>query len=179
LVQDVPVKVLSPNQMETIKEPDCPLPQVYIMMPNLQNLQMIAERMKALGEHVVISANLAGEFTIRVETDLVQVETFYQGLHNPKLDAAQVDVAQHPSMLRDKHAFASARVDAKSFVKFLYSYHVGPQNVICSIIEGYALVFYVYIGTAVTGQQGEANKEPTTGQKEQGLLTFYLPIRHE
>ncbi|RUP48796.1 Hus1-like protein-domain-containing protein [Jimgerdemannia flammicorona] len=70
LVQDVPVKVLSPQQMEPVKEPV---------------LRTIAERMKVLGEHVIISANMDGEFTIRVETDLVQVETFYKGLHNPEL----------------------------------------------------------------------------------------------
>lgn len=59
--------------------------KVYIMMPNLQNLQIVAERMKALSEHIIVSANMAGEFTIKVETDLVQVETFYHGLLNPEL----------------------------------------------------------------------------------------------
>ncbi|RUS19648.1 hypothetical protein BC937DRAFT_87159 [Endogone sp. FLAS-F59071] len=177
LVQDIPVKVLSPNQMASLKEPVCPLPQVYIMMPNLQNLQMVAERMKALSEHIIVSANMAGEFTIKVETDLVQVETFYHGLQNPELDTTQMDITDHPSVLHDKHAFASARVDTKSFVKFLYSHHVGPQNVICSIVEGYALIFYVYIGTVAN--EGEAGREPTALQKEQGLLTFYLPVRHE
>ncbi|KAI8871502.1 cell cycle checkpoint [Ramicandelaber brevisporus] len=74
------------------------------------------------------------------------------------------------SSARDKQKFAEARVDLRSFIKFLHSYHVTPSNVVCCIIEGHALVLYVYINSGI-GFGSDFS------QQTRGVLTYYLPIR--
>lgn len=51
---------------------------------------------------------------------------------------------------------ASVKVDIKKFVKFLYSYQVSPQNVICCIVENQALVLHVLLDDL--------------------FLTYYIPV---
>ncbi|ORX93116.1 cell cycle checkpoint [Basidiobolus meristosporus CBS 931.73] len=166
LTQDIPIKVLTPNQMETIKEPLVPEPQVHIMMPPLLSVRTIVERMRNISDHVIVSANMNGEFTLRVESEAVQVETFYKSLINPELDLSQVDASRQPSLNRDPENFAFARIDIRNFIKFLHSYHVSPSNVVCCIIEDHALVLYVYVG----------GNNPN--QDQYGVLTYYVPVKH-
>ncbi|KAJ1948665.1 Checkpoint protein hus1, partial [Linderina macrospora] len=150
LSQDVPVRVLTPQQMEAIREPLVPDSQVHIMMPPLNSVRSIAERMKAMGDRVAISANREGEMTIRVANELADITTFFRGLENLSYDASQEPSASTTSGRAPSEHF-TAVVDMKNFLRFLQSYHVAPKNIVCCIIEQHAVVFYVYIGTAGYG----------------------------
>jgi hypothetical protein len=48
------------------------------------------------------------------------------------------------------------KVDIKKFARFLYSYQVGPTNVICCIVEGRAVVLHVLLDDL--------------------YLTYYIPV---
>ncbi|KAI9207229.1 checkpoint protein Hus1/Mec3 [Polychytrium aggregatum] len=163
LVQDIPVRVLTPPEAEELKEPLVPEPHVHIMMPPLSSIRTIAERMKSMSNYITISANMRGEFVLKIDTDSVEVETSYRNLINPEFDPSQVDSSQQPSANRDPTLFADARVDARDFVKFVQSYVVNPTNVVCCIIENRGLVFYVYVGGPNESQCGN--------------LTYYIPVR--
>lgn len=176
VIQDVPVRVLSPQQQQAFHEPLVPEPQVHIMMPPLGSLKTISDRMKSLSSAVVIEANMAGEFVMKMDTDAVSVETRFEGLINPELDPTQVDLSQQPSMTRDPKAFASVRVDIKDFLKFLATHLVNPSNVVCCIIEGHGLVFYVYVGGAEGGMLGD-DSNGEGGCSQYGALTYYLPVK--
>ncbi|KAL1916902.1 uncharacterized protein VTP21DRAFT_5099 [Calcarisporiella thermophila] len=173
LTQDIPVRVLSPQQMEMVREPMCPDPQVHIMMPPLLSVRTIAERMKSLSDYVVISANMNGEFTLKCEANMVTMETYYKGLFNPELEYSESEAARVPSQTRDKNQFASARIDVKNFVKFLNTYHVSPSNVVCCIIEHHAIVFYVYVNHQHLATPGQTSQRDRV---ETGVLTFYIPV---
>ena len=56
-------------------------------------IRTVAERMKAIGDTVTISANLRGQFQLRVETDAASVQTEWRGLTIPEMRASRLDVA--------------------------------------------------------------------------------------
>ncbi|KAJ1667689.1 Checkpoint protein hus1 [Coemansia sp. RSA 1813] len=170
LCQDVPVRVMTPLQMEAIREPLVPDSQVHIMMPPLNSLRSIAERVKGMGDRVAVSANREGAMKIRVANDLVDITTFFRGLENLAYDSTQEPSANTASD-REPSDFYTAVVDMKNFIRFLQSYHVVPKNIVCCIIEHHAVVFYVYIGSAGYGGVSELNDQAC------GSLTYFIPVR--
>ncbi|KAJ2692089.1 Checkpoint protein hus1 [Coemansia sp. RSA 1285] len=168
LCQDVPVRVMTPLQMEAIREPLVPDSQVHIMMPPLNSLRSIAERIKSMGDRVAVSANREGAMKIRVANDLVDITAFFRGLENLAYDSTQ-DPPTQPD--REPGDFYTAVVDMKNFIRFLQSYHVAPKNIVCCIIEHHAVVFYVYIGSAGYGGVSEINDQAC------GSLTYFIPVR--
>jgi HUS1 checkpoint protein len=85
ILQDVPVNMLSPSQVASFVEPLLPDPEVYIMMPPLKLLRNVVDRMKNIDDYLTIQANMAGEFTLKVETDMVSIATFYRNLDHPHI----------------------------------------------------------------------------------------------
>ena len=57
--------------------------QASIYMPPLRVLRNIIDRMKNLSNFVRVSANNAGELKLCVETDLVNVSTYFHDLDRP------------------------------------------------------------------------------------------------
>ncbi|KAI9010672.1 checkpoint protein Hus1/Mec3 [Hyaloraphidium curvatum] len=163
--QDVPVRVLTSQQAEEYREPMVPEPQVHIYTPSLGSFRNVVDRLKALSSHVSVAGNMKGQLRLQVESDILQVETAYSDLNNPKLDATQIDVSQQASYNRDPDEFAKVTVDCRDLSKFVGSHIVNPTSVVCCIIENHALVFYVYIGS---DQMGEENY---------GSLTYYIPTK--
>ncbi|KAJ3295914.1 hypothetical protein HDU79_008039 [Rhizoclosmatium sp. JEL0117] len=104
----------------------------------------MADRMKLVGGHMIVKANMSGEFVMLIENDMVKLETFYEDLDNPAIDPSQVEPSQQPSLNRDPKEFAQVRVDIRDFIKFC-------------IIENHGLVFYVYIGENGGENIGDAN----------------------
>ncbi|KAJ1980468.1 Checkpoint protein hus1, partial [Dimargaris cristalligena] len=157
LNQDVPVRVLGPRQIDHIREPLVPEPQVNILMPSLTNIRSIVERMKTISNTLEISANTNGEFRLKVESELVEIVTYYKNLINPELDLVSQPAggeagstrpgASEPGQSEEgggpSRDFVSAQVDIRNFTKFLHSHHVVPNNVVCCIIENFAVVIHV------------------------------------
>ncbi|KAJ2655321.1 Checkpoint protein hus1 [Coemansia sp. RSA 1199] len=160
--QDVPVRVMTPEQVQAMREPEVPDAHVHIMMPELSTVRSVVERMRLLGDRVSVAANGEGQLTLRVASDRVDITTYWRGLANMTYDSTNEQVA------RPAHEFSVATVDMRNFTRFLHSYHVAPKNVICAILEHHALVFYVYIGSA----NGSDIDEQSCGS-----LTYYLPVR--
>ncbi|KAJ2808976.1 Checkpoint protein hus1 [Coemansia guatemalensis] len=171
LNQDVPVRVLTPLQMDAIREPLVPDSQVHIMMPPLNSVRSIAERMKGMGDRVAVSANREGEATLRVSNDLVEITTFFRGLENLAYDSSTQEPSANPTPDRGTGEFYTAVVDMKNFLRFLQSYHVAPKNIVCCIIEHHSLVFYVYIGSTGYGGVSALNDQTC------GSLTYFIPVR--
>lgn len=136
VTQDIPVQIISPSQLAAFTEPTLPDPEVYIMMPGLKSLKSVIERMKNIDDYLVIHANMAGELTFKVfskfykthleqvQTEVVSIATFYK-----KLDHPHIEGRDPPKANPDQTA--KVKVDIKKFARFMYSYQVQPQNVIC------------------------------------------------
>jgi len=58
-------------------------------MPPLKLLRNVIDRMKNIHDYFIITANMAGELTLKVETDMVSVATFYTNLDHPQIGTRQ------------------------------------------------------------------------------------------
>jgi HUS1 checkpoint protein len=149
VLQDIPIKLLSSAQLAQFSEPHLPDPEVWIMMPPLKLLRSVIDRMKNVYDYLTIMANMGGELTLKVETDMVSIATFYTGLDHPQIEG------RSPPRC-DPGKSAVVKVDIKKFARFLYSQQVSPTNVILCIIENTAVVLHVLL--------------------EDLYLTYYIPV---
>ncbi|KAJ1906549.1 Checkpoint protein hus1 [Tieghemiomyces parasiticus] len=175
LSQDVPVRALTALQVEHIKEPIVPEPQVNILMPSLSNVRTIVDRMRSISNTLEVSASTNGEFRLKAQSELVEIVTYYKNLLNPELElSSQLDGTDGQESTSGQSSssrgFSSAQVDIRNFIKFLYSHHVAPNNVVCCIIENFALVMHVYVNSSTTS---------FFGQQQFAALTYYIPVKHQ
>ncbi|CAO1629287.1 unnamed protein product [Sympodiomycopsis kandeliae] len=161
IVQDVLIKVLRPAESARIKEPLCPDPDVHIFLPKLYKVRTVAERMKAVSNHIYISANHQSEFRMSVEQPEIQMETTWKKCGHPAINkTVQEQQQQQP---RDPAAHFRVKLDAKSLLKFLGSHIVESRTIAC-ICSGHCAIFYVYVG------------DP---KNTAGVMTFFLPASEE
>lgn len=127
ITQDIPVRVLHPDTVETIMQPKVREPDVHIQLPPLMQLKAISDRFTKLAlttttagggggggsgraapaslsagggsPKLELSANMHGGLRLRIATDALDIESTWRGLDNPELDPAQlaVPIAEHPS----------------------------------------------------------------------------------
>ena len=90
VVQDVPIKLLSPTQTALLVEPRLPEPTVHILLPSLKQLKPIVDRLKKLDEALVIECNMDGVLKLGVQTDSAKITTVITGLEHPKVEGAEV-----------------------------------------------------------------------------------------
>lgn len=127
ITQDIPVRVLHPETVETIMQPKVREPDVHIQLPPLLQLKAISDRFTKLalttagassstsagayattttrsggGSHnpkLTLSANMHGSLRLRLATDTLDITSVWHGLENPELDPSQLamPLAEHPS----------------------------------------------------------------------------------
>jgi HUS1 checkpoint protein len=149
LIQDVPITLLTGQQLAALVEPHLPDPQVHIMLPPLKLLRSVIDRMKNMSEHLFISANMGGELRFSIDTNSVSVTTAYAGLEHPLIEGRTPP--QH-----DRTQKGEAQIEIKKFAKFLFSSQVSPTNVILCLVEGRAIVLHVLVDDL--------------------YLTYYIPV---
>ncbi|GAA6020065.1 hypothetical protein JCM10207_006774 [Rhodosporidiobolus poonsookiae] len=159
ITQDVAVKVKKAAEIEQLKEPLCPQPDVIILLPPLSILRTVAERLKTVSPYITLSANNAGEFRMRAEADEAKVETEWRGLKRP--NTGDDDMAAAPPA--DPAHFFRVTLDAKNLLKFLASYAIAATTIMC-LCPGHCAIFYVYVGDSKDRVEG-------------GVLTYFIPAR--
>jgi HUS1 checkpoint protein len=129
ITQDIPVRVLHPDTVETIMQPKVREPDVHIQFPPLLQLKAISDRFTKLastastsasgasrgggggggggsgsGSHnpkLTLSANMHGSLRLRLTTETLDITSVWNNLENPDLDPSQLTVplAEHPSTM--------------------------------------------------------------------------------
>lgn len=176
--QDVPVVVLPGTHMSSLSEPVLPNPDVHIFLPKLKALRGVVDHLKNLADSMTISANMAGELSLQVETSNVLINTTYTGLEHPTIDS-QVSGAVPPAAVSAGAAAAAAglpsassspaavtkppaaqsakaKVDISKFARFLQCYQIQPNSVICCIVQSRSVVLHAVLDDL--------------------YLTYYLPV---
>ncbi|KAI2629065.1 Hus1-like protein [Hypomontagnella submonticulosa] len=164
ITQDIPVRVLHPDTVETIMQPKVREPDVHIQLPPLLQLKAISDRFTklalasrassstsntAFSPKLELSANMHGGLRLRLDTDTLNVESQWSGLENPELDPAQLPCAleDHPST-RFREAgpdkWATVRVDGKDWSKVLSVGRLEGRVIAC-FADDHALIMYVYV----------------------------------
>lgn len=118
--------------------------QIHIILPALSVIRTVAERMKAIGDTVTISANLRGQFQLRVETDAASVQTEWRGLTIPELrtsvcsgitdlaDASTQETTASEAAARDPDRLWHVTIDIKSLMRFLGAHVLVSTVIACA-----------------------------------------------
>jgi HUS1 checkpoint protein len=164
ITQDIPVRVLHPETVETIMQPKVREPDVHIQLPPLLQLKAISDRFTKLAvasrvsssgssgsvnPKLELSANMHGHLRLRLDTDTLDVESRWDGLENPELDPSQLTCAieDHPSTrFRNEgpNKWATVRVDGKDWSKVLSVGRLDGRVIAC-FADDHALILYVYV----------------------------------
>ncbi|KAK4226241.1 hypothetical protein QBC38DRAFT_234937 [Podospora fimiseda] len=166
ITQDIPVRVLHPDTVETIMQPKVREPDVHIQLPPLLQLKAISDRFTKLAlttsstsstaarsernnPKLELSANMFGNLRLRLFTDTLDITSVWDNLENPELDPSQltVPVEEHPSVaFREGGAdkWATVRVDGKDWSKVLSVGRLEGRVIAC-FVDDHALILYVYV----------------------------------
>ncbi|KAL5525912.1 hypothetical protein ACEPAG_7250 [Sanghuangporus baumii] len=187
---DVLIDLLKPTDMRRLKEPLCPEPDIHILLPPLQKLRTIVERMRSMADVLRVQANHRGGLRLSVESDQVRVQTQWSKCIIPNLASdptgSQQQQQQQPSQTqsqtinaqdsdrshtddpdsdlepeKDADRWFSVHLSIRAFLKFLSSHVVSTTTIAC-ICEDHCMILYVYIGEV---------------HDAGGVLTFWIPAR--
>jgi HUS1 checkpoint protein len=154
VVQDVPVEIIPKEEFATVIEPNLNPPEVTIILPPLKTILLAVDRMKNLSEYITVRANMDGEMTVGVTTDMVSVNTKFVNLSHPVQEGLEV---QRPDIWLEE------ALSIKSFRSMLLSHAVSPSAVIMCMVEKKAVVFHVLNTMSSQGQS-------------RNYITYYLPV---
>lgn len=162
ITQDIPVRVLHPDTVETIMQPKVREPDVHIQLPPLLQLKAISDRFTKLalttatpsranapGPRLELSANMHGSLRLRLVAESLDIESVWDGLENPELDPSQLSVPleEHPSTAfraAGPERWATVRVDGKDWSKVLSVGRLEGRVIAC-FADDHALILYVYV----------------------------------
>ncbi|CAE6475074.1 unnamed protein product [Rhizoctonia solani] len=157
VTHDVRITVMKTVEIEQVKEPLCPPPDLHIILPPLKELRTIVEHMQRLSDVVAISATPGGELVLAIQTDDVRVSTTWENCQRPTVEGE----APNPEHENNPDQKYGALVAVKSLIKFL-TCHMFSNSTVASICANFCIIMYVYIGSVTD-----------TG----GIITFYIPAR--
>ncbi|KAK0739660.1 checkpoint protein Hus1/Mec3 [Apiosordaria backusii] len=188
ITQDIPVRVLHPDTVETIMQPKVREPDVHIQLPPLLQLKAISDRFTKLAlttassssshnhsstkdPKLELSANMHGSLRLRLSTDTLDITSVWDGLENPELDPSQlaIPLEEHPSTVfkeAGKDKWATVRVDGKDWSRVLSVGRLEGRVIACFSDE-HALILYVYVPHSSGGVGGGEG-----GQED--VVTYYV-----
>ncbi|OSD01125.1 cell cycle checkpoint [Trametes coccinea BRFM310] len=160
VIQHILIDVLRHSEVERLKEPLCPEPDVHILLPPLGKLRTVVERLRPLAaDGVIFRANHSGELQLAVNTENARVEVGWGGLTNPAMSTQ----SQDDSDAKDPKRMHGVLVSHKCLLKFLNSHVVSTTTIAC-ICENHCVILYVYIGNVADAG---------------GVLTYYIPAKFD
>ncbi|GAB5587911.1 Checkpoint protein hus1 [Umbelopsis nana] len=172
LTFEIPVRRIPTTARAAIREPiDNRMPEVAIMLPNLLMLRTDINLLKTQARYITLSANMAGEFRWRVDTELVTMEKHFQQLENPAVADGPGILQQYPDRSRDM--FASARILMEDLVNFLNCYHLNPSDVVCAIHNERHITLHVSV------QFEMFQEHPSSHRSEPTMLMYYVPAHED
>ncbi|KAF8208928.1 checkpoint protein Hus1/Mec3 [Mycena galopus ATCC 62051] len=157
VAHDVKIEVMKPTDVANLKEPMCPEPDVHIILPPLQKLRPIVERLRPMSDFLAVRANNNGRLQLSIRTDTVNVDTEWKNCKNTN-KASSASQGPEPDP-RDPDEIFSVLVSTRSFFKFLNSHVVSTTTIAC-ICQNHCMILYVYVGDLADAG---------------GVLTFYIP----
>ncbi|KAF8149076.1 checkpoint protein Hus1/Mec3 [Crassisporium funariophilum] len=154
VAHDVKIEVMKPGDVAKLAEPLCPEPDLHILLPPLQKLRTIVERLRPMSDVLAIRANNNKRLQLAISTEGVRVETEWRECQNPKTH--EDDQMVEPP---DPDKMFTVLISTRSFLKFLNSHVVSTTTIAC-ICQHHCVILYVYIGDVADAG---------------GVLTFYIP----
>ena len=159
ITQEIPVRVLAPDQVANLHEPQTRTPDVHITLPPLIQLKSISDRFTKLAladtkpgnasmaarTRLEVAANMHGCLKMSIRTDAMNISSVWTDLNNPELDPDQVEggeagIADHPSTRmkllgsadgRSDEGWASVRIDGRDWGKVMSVGRLSGRVIAC------------------------------------------------
>ena len=159
ITQEIPVRVLAPDQVANLHEPQTRTPDVHISLPPLIQLKSISDRFTKLAladsksgnastasrTRLEIAANMHGCLRMSISTDAMSISSVWTDLDNPELDPDQVEggeegIADHPSTRmkllgsadgRSDEGWAVVRIDGRDWGKVMSVGRLSGRVIAC------------------------------------------------
>jgi HUS1 checkpoint protein len=158
VTQEIPVRVLAPDVVAGLHEPQCREPDVHIILPPLMQLKSISDRFTKLAladikggasttsrTRLELAANMHGCLKMSIRTDTMNISSVWTDLTNPELDPGQISggedgIAEHPSTRmkqlgtadgRSEEGWASVRIDGRDWGKVMSVGRLGGRVIAC------------------------------------------------
>ena len=152
------MRVLGPDTVAGLHEPQCREPDVHIILPPLLQLKSISDRFTKLAlagvkgtgttaarTRLELAANMHGCLKMSIKTDAMSISSVWTDLNNPELDPTQVaggetGLAEHPSTRmkqlgtadgRSDEGWASVRIDGRDWGKVMSVGRLGGRVIAC------------------------------------------------
>jgi len=155
VAHDVRIEVMKPADVAKMTEPLCPTPDLHILLPPLQKMRTIVERLRPMSDVLAFQANNNKRLVVAIKTEGVYAQTEWTNCQNPKTQDEEDPEAEPP----DPNQMFTVLISTRSFLKFLNSHVVSTTTIAC-ICQHHCVILYVYIG-----DMADAG----------GVLTFYIP----
>ena len=133
--QDIPVAILSEEEMSLLKEPLIPHPDVSIKLSSLSSIKNVIEKVKSSANRIQLSANSAGMLDISVQDEFMEVSFSLCNLINPSTSTKYFSLKDYErsSSVASTAApteFKNVSLDMKGFSKFLACHQLNSSNII-------------------------------------------------
>lgn len=156
IMQDIPVSVLSAVRLSECSEPNNETVTGFTL-PNLAVLHPVIERMKGLGNDLVMNAEIGDDkatLSLELRTDMVKVTNKYKNLSRASFGTHQSEPVDEPEGEVIKR---NAVIDRRNLSRCMYGHIIQPKHAICFIF-GNSVMIHLLNAWGVT-------------------LTYYLPKR--
>lgn len=81
VTQDIPVKVMKPEDFHITEEPNVPPPEVRVMLPSdSTSLRAVVDKLKSFDKFVSVSASVSGQLVLESTAPSLRIRTVYNGL---------------------------------------------------------------------------------------------------
>ncbi|KAF3273223.1 hypothetical protein TWF970_009259 [Orbilia oligospora] len=155
IVQDIPVRVLSPQSVAHLCKPLVPRPGCAVMLPPLNQLRGITDRyVKMVGANgrIVVEGNNNGVLKMKLDAEAVKVESEWRGLINPVVgedggmewEDGEEDEEDEELNTQEKERFSKVMVDSRDWAKVVRVSAAG-KRVIAWLCNNHSLVVYVFL----------------------------------
>ncbi|KAG5641904.1 hypothetical protein DXG03_003991 [Asterophora parasitica] len=125
---DVKIEVMRPADVARLAEPMCPEPDLHILLPPLQKLRTVVDRLKPMSDILAVRANSNGCLRLSINTESVKVDTEWKDCTHPITKNAPPDPEDAP----DLNQLFTVLVSLRSFLKFLNSHVVSTTTIACA-----------------------------------------------
>lgn len=138
ITQEMPVRLLKVDDFEGFREPVCPPPNVYIMLPDPNSSVLrICERYRHISGRITVKANNHRMLSMEVRHEGVKINTTWTNAINVRA------IDQEESACPPDEVFA-VTVDSREWWGVLQVVNVA-KRIIMGICNNYALIVHCYI----------------------------------
>lgn len=142
IMQDIPVAVLSAVRLAECSEPNNETVTGFTL-PNLAVMHPVIERMKGLGNDLVMNAEIGEDkahLSLELRTDMVTVTNVYKNLNRASFGTEGRGQSEPVDEPEGEVIKRSACIDRRNLSRCMYGHIIQPKHAICFLFHNSVMV---------------------------------------